>query len=226
MSLINDALKRASTNPKPAASAVSAAEPPMVAVAASALAAKPRQGTPVAMIVGMVALTAVAAWFFLKWREASTGQPAIEASSPARPAPTPAAKIQAPPAAVIASTPTAPAPVPIKPAQQTTAAAKRPESTTQMAPKAQAPAVLPTATPVASQTTSALPASTPTPPQPESMPELKLQAIVFRMKNPSALINGHHVEVGDNVSGARVAEIQRTTVVVEWQGKRQSLQIK
>lgn len=58
------------------------------------------------------------------------------------------------------------------------------------------------------------------------MPELKLQAIVFRMKNPSALINGRHVEVGDNVSGARVAEIQRTTVVVEWQGKRQSLQIK
>lgn len=228
MSLINDALKRAGTNPKPVASVSSASEPAMVAVTASALAAKPRQGTPVAMIVGMVALTAVAAWFFLKWREASTGQPAIEASFPAKPAPTPGSKIQAPPAAVIASIPTAPAPVPIKPAQQTTAAATRPESTTQTAPapKAQAPAVPPAATPVASQTPSALPASTATPPQPESMPELKLQAIVFRMKNPSALINGHHVEVGDNVSGARVSEIQRTTVVVEWQGQKAQLQMK
>ena len=109
MSLINDALKRASTNPKPVASVSSASEPAMVAVTASALAAKPRQGTPVAMIVGMVALTAVAAWFFLKWREASTGQPAIEASSPAKPAPTPAANGQTPPPAPPVAKASAPA---------------------------------------------------------------------------------------------------------------------
>ena len=198
MSLINDALKRAGTNLKPAASAgsaVSAVEPPMVAVTASALAAKPRQGTPVAMIVGMVALTAVAAWFFLKWREASTGQTAIEASSPAKPAP---------------ATPAAP-----KPSAPPVAAAT----------KIPAPAVA-AKPPVAVPQPTVAAASAQSKPEPQPMPELKLQAIVFRMKNPSALINGRHVEVGDDVSGARVTEIQRTTVIVEWQGQKSPLQMK
>lgn len=57
------------------------------------------------------------------------------------------------------------------------------------------------------------------------MPELKLQAIVFRMKNPSALINGRHVEAGDTVSGARIVEIQRTTVFYEWQGQKLPLRL-
>ena len=228
MSLINDALKRASTNPKPAATAVSAAEPPMVAVAASALAAKPRQGTPVAMIVGMVALTVVAAWFFLKWREASTGQTAIEASSPAKPAPAPAANVQTPPPAPPVAKASAPAtPAAPKPSAPPGAAVTRPEPAQQAAAatKIPAPAVA-SKPPVAVPQPPVAAASVQSKPEPQPMPELKLQAIVFRMKNPSALINGHHVEVGDNVSGARVTEIQRTTVIVEWQGQKAQLQMK
>lgn len=219
MSLINDALKRAGTNLKPAASAgsaVSAVEPPMVAVTASALAAKPRQGTPVAMIVGMVALTAVAAWFFLKWREASTGQTAIEASSPAKPAPAPAANVQTPP----------PAPPVAKASAPATPAAPKPSAPpVAAATKIPAPAVA-AKPPVAVPQPTVAAASAQSKPEPQPMPELKLQAIVFRMKNPSALINGRHVEVGDDVSGARVTEIHRTTVIVEWQGQKAPLQMK
>ena len=147
------------------------------------------------MIVGMVALTAVAAWFFLKWREASTGQTAIEASFPAKPAP---------------ATPAAP-----KPSAPPVAAAT----------KIPAPAVA-SKPPVAVPQPPVAAASVQSKPEPQPMPELKLQAIVFRMKNPSALINGRHVEVGDDVSGARVTEIHRTTVIVEWQGQKAPLQMK
>ncbi len=228
MSLINDALKRASTNPKPAASGATASEPPMVAVTAASLAAKPRQGTPVAMIAGMIALTLIAGWFFLKWREASSGPQTVQVASTAKPAPTLAANVQTPPPAPAAAKNPAPAATaaPKPPATQV-AAVVRPEA----APQAAAPAkvsvpVVAAAPPIVVPQPPVAPAAAQAKPEPQPMPELKLQAIVFRMKNPSALINGRHVEVGDDVSGARVAEIQRTTVIIEWQGQKTPLQMK
>ncbi len=221
MSLINDALKRASTNPKPAASIAAASEPTMVAVTAASLAEKPRQGTPVAMIAGMIALTVVAGWFFLKWREASSGQQTVQVTSSMKPAPAPAASVQTlPPAPAVAKAATPAAPAAPKPSAPTVAAVARPEP----APQTAAPNKV--SVPVIAATPPVAPAPDQAKPEPPPMPELKLQAIVFRMKNPSALINGHHVEVGDEVSGARVTEIQRTTVIIEWQGQKTPLQMK
>ena len=222
MSLINDALKRASTNPKPAASIAAASEPAMVAVTAASLAAKPRQGTPVAMIAGMIALTLIAGWFFLKWREASSGQQIVQVASSTKPAPVPAAKAQTPPPApAVAKNPAPAATAATTPPAPSVATAARPEA----APQAAAPAKIPAPPVVVPQPTVA-PAAAQVKHEPQPMPEMKLQAIVFRMKNPSALINGRHVEVGDDVSGARVTEIQRTTVIMEWQGQKTPLQMK
>ncbi len=221
MSLINDALKRASTKPKPAASIAAASDPTMVAVTAASLASKPRQGTPIAMIVGMIALTVIAGWFFLKWREASSGQQTVQVASSMKPAPAPAASVQTlPPAPAVAKTPTPAATAAPKPSPPPVAAVARPEP----APQTAAPNKV--SGPVIAATPPVAPAPDQAKPEPPPMPELKLQAIVFRMKNPSALINGHHVEVGDEVSGARVTEIQRTTVIIEWQGQKTPLQMK
>jgi hypothetical protein len=225
MSLINDALKRASTNPKPVASAAVTAEAPMVPVAAAAASpAKPHSAAPIGLIVAMVAMAAVAGWFFLKWREASGRQPAVQAATSvpaaasARLPEAQAAKVQAQPATVVAAA-AASTPPAIKPVAQASTVATRPES-----PAKTAPAPKPTPEPIVATIPAAVPA--PATIQPPVMPDLKLQAIVFRMKNPSALINGRHVKVGDEVSGVRVVEIQRTTVFVEWQGKKQTLLMK
>jgi hypothetical protein len=45
-------------------------------------------------------------------------------------------------------------------------------------------------------------------------PELKLQAILFNPRNPSALVNGRTVYVGDRVSGARVTAITPKAVTL------------
>ena len=228
MSLINDALKRASTNPKPAASIAAASEPTMVAVTAASLASKPRQGTPIAMIAGMIALTVVAGWFFLKWREASSGQQTVQVASSMKPAPAPASSVQTlPPAPAVAKAATPAAPAAPKQSAPTVAAVTRPEPALQATLPAKA-SVPPEASapPIAVPQSTVAPTPTQAKPEPPPIPELKLQAIVFRMKNPSALINGHHVEVGDEVSGARVSEIQRTTVIIEWHGQKTPLQMK
>jgi hypothetical protein len=49
-------------------------------------------------------------------------------------------------------------------------------------------------------------------------PALKLQSIIFRLRNPSAVINGEMLGVGDTIKGARVVRIDRHTVSLEWKG--------
>ncbi|HOW64959.1 MAG TPA: hypothetical protein P5186_17645 [Candidatus Paceibacterota bacterium] len=58
---------------------------------------------------------------------------------------------------------------------------------------------------------------------PASFPELKLQGIYFRMSNPSVLINGHNLHVGDAISGVRVVKIERQSVTVEMAGQKKVL---
>lgn len=54
---------------------------------------------------------------------------------------------------------------------------------------------------------------------------LKLQGIYYRRTNPSTMINGRSVFVGDEVGGARVVAIERTSVVVEVKGQKQVLHL-
>lgn len=54
---------------------------------------------------------------------------------------------------------------------------------------------------------------------------LKLQGIYYRRTNPSAMVNGRSVYVGDEVDGVRVIAIERTSVVVEVKGQKQVLHL-
>lgn len=57
----------------------------------------------------------------------------------------------------------------------------------------------------------------------DSFPDLNLQGIFFRLKNPSVMINRRALYVGDDIAGVTVVEIQRRTVTVEKDGNRKVL---
>ena len=63
--------------------------------------------------------------------------------------------------------------------------------------------------------TNATVAAEPVPPP----PPLKLQGIIFRLRNPTAMINGKSLLVGESVSGARVTKIEKDQVTLERDGK-------
>ena len=68
----------------------------------------------------------------------------------------------------------------------------------------------------------------PVDPAPEAepqFPELRLQSIVFRLRNPSVVINGEMLSAGDTVDGARVAKIERHAVTMEWRGQTNILRL-
>ena len=58
---------------------------------------------------------------------------------------------------------------------------------------------------------------------PAQFPTLQLQAIHFRMKNSSVMINGKVVRVGQNVEGARLTAIYRYGADVTWSGQKKFL---
>jgi len=60
---------------------------------------------------------------------------------------------------------------------------------------------------------------------PGSFPELKLQGIFFRLNKPSVLINGRSLGVGDEIAGAKVEKIERQTVTVDFYGQKKVLGI-
>jgi hypothetical protein len=52
---------------------------------------------------------------------------------------------------------------------------------------------------------------------------IRLQSIIFRLKNPAAVINGEMVGVGDRLKEGRVLRIDRYSVTVEWRGETNEL---
>jgi hypothetical protein len=63
-------------------------------------------------------------------------------------------------------------------------------------------------------------------PHPVAFPSLKLQGIVHRETNPSALINGRTYFVGNYIAGTRLISINATSVVVEFSGQQRELQLR
>lgn len=64
-----------------------------------------------------------------------------------------------------------------------------------------------------------------TPAAPRPFPELKLQGIYYRLNNPSVMINGQTLEIGDIVEGARVIKIERKDVTLELDGQTKVLRL-
>ena len=77
-----------------------------------------------------------------------------------------------------------------------------------------------------SQTTAAAPAPASAPAAPPSpFADLKLRSIIYREDKPAAVINGDMLYVGDEILGARVVRIERSSVTVERKGDTNELRL-
>jgi hypothetical protein len=162
-------------------------------VAASAWPTAKRRLRPAAIVIGALAVVAIAssAWF---WPRGSPRRDVGRGGAPAPAAQTPAPS--APPATLLR------APVP------TTAPALANQPLSAPVP---APSHLPRA--------SVAPRPAPQP----SPPALVLEAISQRDGRPIALVSDHLVHEGDAFDGVTIVRIGEAEVEVEWQGKRQIL---
>ena len=212
MSLINDALRRANQGKKDPSSAASGGGP-MQPVPPHAHSGKPSYG-PMLMVLIAVMLLA-AGWFF--WKGSQPHSKATETvgtgSRPTSPETTAnRSAIDTKIAPSIIAPPVSPLPASKTPAVPASAKVEPPptEILSNVA-----------VSPVASEPTPSTNAvAVPTPPAP---PALKLQGIFYRLRNPTAMINGKTVGVGDFVSGARVLKIGRQEVVLERDGQTKTL---
>ncbi len=218
MSLINDALKRASSS-KPSGPPPPGGGPALQPVPGDSS----RTGAlPIILcLVGIGALLMAAA-FWLKSRGTSaTGELAARSDLPVQNA----SVVKNPLVATVPSdasnsTP-APQPFPRNAAQAPIESSVTPlqkpigehNGQTSLAP-IQPPATLPASVPP--------PAVAAVAPR---APAFRLQAIYYRMKGPSVVINGKTVRVGEEIDGARLVSIERNAAEIEYQGARQKLTI-
>lgn len=219
MSLINDAIKQANKANKDRASSAPApgtlpttgmqtTEPRTAPASAASM-------TGTYLVAGIVLFVLLGGTLlFLAMRNVDDGGPPdqTQLSSPAPSAP-PASAVTAPtPAPASAAQPTLPAAT--APAKQSVAAGPT--------PAAETPAVLPAATPTLPPPTADKPAS---PSGPRPFPELKLQGIYYRIKDPSVMINGKTLMIGDLISDVTVTRIERKEVTVELDGQQKVLRL-
>jgi type II secretory pathway component PulC len=59
-------------------------------------------------------------------------------------------------------------------------------------------------------------------PQPKAPPQFRLNGIIYTTLRPSAIINGQTVYLGEEVNGAIVVGIARTTVTLQINGQRKT----
>jgi hypothetical protein len=217
MSLVNDALKRAkevhqqTSQPPP--------DLPLRPIEPGQQRGWGGLGLLLSAALAVVALLAL----FLVWRLAQT-----------RPATKP---IEATARTAQASTTASPASAPVNPAATTSASASQPDWSVQptSAPLPVTPATDPlagnlTAGPInlpvpdaqEGDGTNARPAVVPAPPKPAP---LRLQAIVFNPKRPSAMISGKTVFVGDRLGTLRVVAIDQDTATLAGGGQTNVLSL-
>jgi hypothetical protein len=244
MSLINDALKRANEAQKnrptagPLGAPLQPADAPM------------RRGNPgtnwsaVLVPAVVVVLLALSFWFIRSGLQNKPAQqPIVAVTAPVpQPAPVAVPVPVAPAPAPEAKAPTTPyvSKSGIKVSTEVVTRELPPEPVftptpvkIEVPPPEPAPAAAPAAkTEPTAVVAPATPATIPQPPITKVepvvptkpvFPELKLQGIFYRLSNPSALISGKNVRVGDLVQGVKVIAIERTSVTLEFKGERREM---
>ena len=209
MSLINDALKRAAEAQKQNPSD----SPPGVPLQPVDYTARPNPFLRIVVLSLLLGFVAGSAWFFSKWWHASNQTASTAALTNAPVASVSQTAVEAHPSA---GQPGSQSAVRVttnivvrggQAAQPTPSATGRPDARAQVTPP-------PTVTPP--QTAA---------PEPASFPDFKLQSIIYRLNMPAVVINGEMLSVGDVIKGARVVNIERYTVTVEWQGEKRELRL-
>jgi hypothetical protein len=234
MSLINDALKKASHANKqkqaetPSQAPQAASTPPMQATVSPASSTFPIW-IPILIVVLLLGIGALAVVLLSsKWASVEAKLPA-----PVTPAKPPVA---AAPAEAVAK-PTVPAaPVVVAPpkAEPLVKAASVPAPAVTVAPKIEPaviaePVVMPSAPVVAVEPVPAQPepvTSQPAVPAVPRFPSIKLQGIFYRMKDPTVMLNGNTVGLGGKVDGVTLTKIERTRVTLEWNGETKVLELR
>lgn len=204
MSLINDALKRASAASK------NAPANPTVSIRLQPADEEGRPG--MLFMVGLplliVAVLLAGGWYYYYGRHAGT--PVVAQTAIPAAASKPAA----------AQTPVATPPVATAPA---TAAAVVPPAIKEAPPvnvSNATVAVKPLAVKKTADAPNAATAKTPV-----VFPPLKLQGIYYRRTNPTTMINNQNVGVGESVDGVTIIAIERMFVTVEFDGHKKVLNL-
>jgi hypothetical protein len=211
MSLINDALRRAQAaqqQPPP---------PPLIPVPPRPLepVQHARHNLGLMVPVGLAMLALLALFFVWAWVQRGSKGTSLEQAR-ALSAPAAPATIATPPAApMVAVAP--PSAQPIDAAQPDPGLT--PAATSVADPPAAPAPATPSAPPAVSdqETEAAIPVAV-TPPPPKPAP-LRLQAILFNPKRPSAQINGKTLFIGDKLSDSRVVAIDQVSVTLVGDGK-------
>ena len=138
---------------------------------------------------------------------AAQQEQAVATSMPPETAPVPAPQ-EVPAAAIVEEPPGLPATSVTE--TNTTISPPAPEPTTAGAPAA---------------VVAHVPSPSVAPPQ-KAQPEFRLQGIIYTSVRPSAMVNGQTVNVGDQIDGATVVAIGRTTVILQINGQRKTYQLK
>ena len=136
-----------------------------------------------------------------------------------------------------ASEPEPPAPSAVAEQSPTAASSALPSVSQPVAgrpPVEQAPVAVPAATvPAPAPQPAVVPALavTNTPPpvlaeEKRPLPEFRLNGIFYRSVRPSAIVNGQTVNIGDEVEGATVVAIGRTTVTLQINGHRKTYELR
>ncbi len=208
MSLINDALKRASRTLKQQPNRPASPAPMQPVVRADDSSMRSLVMVPM-LLVGLVAAIGLFLWH---WQHPEEPRPTqLATTNLASPRTAPAVK---PPAAAPVRRPTPIAPPPVETASVTS------QPPAVVPPPAKPQAEPPVAVAVAPQPIvqhAAPPQRDPNRPPP-TFPALKIQAIYFRLSRPSAMVTGQTVFVGDTVDGVKVVRIDRQSVTFELDG--------
>jgi hypothetical protein len=201
MSLINDALRRASQTekdrPRPTSTATGMEPAPV---------ARSSRLTVILAATVLVALL-LAGWFFWQWWHVRNSADNTVATANIAP---PVAPRVIPPPAVAKPIPVAPsAPIaPVKPAPAPAPVAVVPATPAVAAPPVAAPAGLPN---MANFSPTPWPV------------DLKLGGIFYNKTNAQALINGNIYKIGDEIHGVVIKKIDPDIVTVEWEQRTRTL---
>lgn len=220
MSLINDAIKqatkankdRAATTPESGASPTAG----MQTAEARPMPAPSGSMTGMFLISGIVLFVLLGGTLlFLAMRNVGDGgtDGTTRTPSPAVAATPPASTTKPAPAPAVATQPAQPA---------VSAPATQPVVVTSSTTTSAAPVVAPTNPTTAPPAIVEVPAK---PAGPRAFPELKLQGIYYRIKDPSVMINGKTLEIGDLINDVTVIRIERKEVTVELDGQQKVLRL-
>lgn len=221
MSLINDALKRANQAQKKKPHTANAGSMQPV----QSPGAQPRSWTPI--VVGLVLAVLGLGFFF--WKGGNKEE--VQNVQPAPPEMAANSQAAAPQSDLIVAPDTTSTARPVneqprgEPPPAVRAAldvpvVRQPAS----APVVEPPPIAEVVAPVTSTTVRV--AQPPVTAAETASDELKLQGIFYRLRNPTAMINGETVGPGETVAGARVISIERTSVIISRGGQQEILKLK